>query len=228
VTTDKLIRWAGLATILGSALLVLFPVLHPNHDPDGFRSPLWIPAHLTPHLAAITYLFALPAICARQGERNGWLGLAGYVLATIGTAQLLMVAWIELFIIPFLSLQLPGLEDTPPPGVEVAAMLMQASLAVGYLVLGLGIIRAGVLPRGAGVLLAIAAPIFGIGDMALRLIVPQTTLDLFVPSTVLFALAMGWVGLGLWAGPDQHRAGRPTEAPADGTELAGRFSAAAR
>src|SRR5688500_6567720 len=107
LSTDKLIGWAGLATIAGSICLFLFPLLHPNHDPEGYQSALWIPAHLTPHLPAITFLFGLPAIFARQGERNGRLGLAGYILATVATAQLLMVAWVELFIFPFIGLRMP-------------------------------------------------------------------------------------------------------------------------
>jgi hypothetical protein len=205
LNTDKLIRWAGLATILGSACLMFFPILHPNHDPEGYQSARWIPVHLMLHLAAITFLFGLPAIFARQGERNGRLGLAGYILATVATAQLLMVAWVELFIIPFLGLRMPELENTPPPGVEIAGPLMNLSLAVGYAVLGAGIMRARVLPRGAGLMLLIAAPIFGAGDLVLRLLMPETTLDLFVFSMALFSISMGWVGLALWTGRGERR-----------------------
>jgi len=208
--TERLIRAAGLATLVGSALLALFPLAHPNHDPAGFTSWRWIPAHLLAHLAAIAYLFGLPALYVRQGERNGWVGLAGYVLATLGTAQLLMVAWVELFVMPFIALRFPALTDTPPPGVDVAAMLMQASLAVGYSVLGLGVVRAGVLPRGAGLLLVIAAPLFGLGDLLVQVVAPGAMIDTFVPATELFAVAMGALGLALWRGQgarQQARAG---------------------
>jgi hypothetical protein len=208
MTTDKLIRWAGLATILGGICMVLFPILHPNHDAAGYTGPMWIPAHLMPHIAAITLLFGLPALYARQGERNGRLGLAGYVLATIATAQLLMVAWVELFIMPFIGLQMPGLEEgPPPPGIEVAGLIMNQSLAIGYFVLGLGIVRARVLPRGAGVLLMIAAPLFSnlFGDTFLRQIAPDLTLDTFFLTMTLFGLAIGWVGLGLWTGRGERR-----------------------
>jgi hypothetical protein len=213
VTTERLIRWAGLATILGSVSLLLFPVLHPNHDTEGYRSWIWIPAHLTPHIAAIAFLFGLPAIYARQGERNGWLGLAGYVLATIANAQLLMIAWVELFMFPYLGLQGIDFDSAPPPaGVEIAGPLMNLSMAVGYFVLGLSIVRAGVLPRGAGVLLMVGAPFFALGDMVLRMLVPDTTLDLFFVSTSLFGLAMGWVGLALWTGQGE-RGARSAAAP---------------
>jgi hypothetical protein len=205
MTTDRLIRWGGLVMLLGSISLAVFPFVHPNHDPDGFRSAIWVPAHLTAHIGAISFLFGLTAIFARQGERNGWLGLAGYVLATLGTAQLLMVAWVEFFIIPFLSLNMPSLADTPPPGVEVAGMLMNVSMAVGYLTLGLGVIRAKVLPFGAGLLLTIAAPMFSLSDMVIHAISPDSTLDLFMPTAVLFAIAMGWLGLSLATDASQRR-----------------------
>jgi hypothetical protein len=206
MATPKLVRLAGLAAILGSAVLALFPVLHPNHDAAGYTSPLWIPAHLTPHVAAITYLFALPAIFARQGQRNGKLGLAAYVLATIGTAQLLMLAWVELFIMPFLGLNGFDLDGPPPPGIEVAGPLMNLSLGLGYFLLGLSIVRARVLPRGAGTLLMIAAPTFSLGGMLLGLILGPGAPDLFFASTALFALAMAWVGFGLWQQPARRAA----------------------
>jgi hypothetical protein len=212
LSTNRLLRWAGLTTLLGSLCLMLFPIVHPNHDPDGYRSWIWIPAHLMPHIAAISFLFGLVAIFVKQGERNGWLGLAGYVLATLGTAQLLMVAWIELFIIPFLGLQLANLDDAPPPGVDVAAMIMNASLATGYLVLALGIIRARVLTGGAGILLAIAAPLFGLGDLVVHSLFPTATLDLFMASSTLFAIAMGWIGLSLWQGVGVRQTACSTEA----------------
>jgi hypothetical protein len=221
VTTEKLIRLAGLAAVLGSVWLALFPFLHPNHDPAGYRSALWIPAHLSPHIAAITYLFALPALYARQGARNGWLGLAGYVMATLGTAQLLMLAWVELFMFPWLGLQGFDLDGPPPPGVDVAAPLMQLSLGLGYMLVGLGIVRAGVLPRSAGVLLAIAAPFFSFGDLVLHLVAPDTTIDLFMATTGLLALAMGYVGLSLWRGRPARRAAKPAalEPVPDATSL---------
>lgn len=194
--------------------MALFPLLHPNHDLEGYRSALWIPAHLTLHIGAISFLFALPAIYALQGERNGWLGLAGYVLATLGTAQLLMVAWVEFFAIPFFGLQGFDVEGTPPPGVEIAGPLMNLSLAVGYAVLGLGIVRAGVLPRAAGVLLVIAAPIFNLGGMLLGMLLGPAAPDLFTAGSVLFSLAMGWVGFGLWTAGGVRRTARAAETTA--------------
>jgi hypothetical protein len=217
VTTANLIRLAGLAAILGSVSLVLFPILHPNHDAAGYVSPLWVPAHLAPHLAAITYLFLLPALYALQGERNGKLGLAGYVTATIAMAQLLMLAWVELFFFPWIGLIVPEWETLPPPnGVQVAAPLMNLSITVGFFLVGLSILRAKVLPRSAGILLMLAAPFFGIGDLVLRMILGDATPDLFFASAAFFANAMAWLGFNVWQG----RVARRTVRPARNAELA--------
>jgi hypothetical protein len=213
LTTQRLIRLAGLAGIFGSVWLLLFPILHPNHDAAGYVSPLWVPAHLAPHLAAMAYLFVLPAIYALQGERNGRLGLAAYVTATLALAQLLMLAWVELFFFPWIGLQLPEWESLPPPaGVEIAAPLMNLSMAVGFFLLGLSIVRAKALSRSAGVLLMLAAPFFGLGDLVLRMFLGDATPDIFFASAALFACAMAWLGLNLWQGRGERRPARPAQA----------------
>ena len=136
------------------------------------------------------------------------LGLAGYVLATVATAQLLMVAWVELFVIPWVSLQMPALADAPPPGVEYASMLMQGSLAVGYFVLGLAVYRANVLNRGASLLLMIAAPFFGLGDVLIGMVMANPP-ELFFVGSTLFAVSLGGLGASLALGTREARLVKP-------------------
>src|SRR3954468_3331487 len=100
-----LIRWSGLSTIVGGVLIAAFPLFHPNHDAAGYTSAIWVPAHLMPHVGAVLALFGLVGLFDRQFERAGWLGLAGFVRAVIGTASLLTGAMIEAFIIPYMGLQ---------------------------------------------------------------------------------------------------------------------------
>jgi len=206
VTTDKLIRAAGVGIVVGSVLFGLFPLLHPDHVAANFlNTPLWVAIHLLPHIGAILFLFGLPAIFVRQREQAGWLGLAAYILPTIALAQLLMVAWLELFILPWIGLQNPDLENGPgPTGTAAASMLMNYSLGIGFGVLGLSIVRAGVLPRGAGILMLGGALFYGFADMLLHVVVPDSTLDLFLPGFVLFAVGMAAVGLALLRGAKEQ------------------------
>ena len=149
MSAATLIRWSGLATILAGLLVGLFPLLHPNHDPDSFRSPIWIIAHLLPHVAAVLTLFGLIGVFVRQFSPAGWLGLIGFLTAFVGTALILTQALVELFILPLIGLEVPHLmEGPPPPGLGAAFILMALLFSLGYVLLGIAIMRARVLPRG--------------------------------------------------------------------------------
>src|SRR5439155_1988824 len=148
VSTASLIRSGGLAAIVSGVCFATFMFIHPNHDPAGFQGPIWVPAHLMPHLGAICALLGLTAVYARQVERAGWLGLAGYLLVFLGNCLILMMGWVEIFIMPWVELRLPRLMDgAPPPGLEIAGPLTMATFALGYLAFGLATAPAGGWPR---------------------------------------------------------------------------------
>ena len=210
MSAATLIRWSGLATILAGLLVGLFPLLHPNHDPDSFRSPIWIIAHLLPHVAVVLTLFGLIGVFVRQFSPAGWLGLIGFLTAFVGTALILTQALVELFIMPFIGLEVPHLmEGPPPPGLDAAFMLMAVLFSLGYVLLGIAIMRAGVLPRGVGLLLAISAPVFmlGIGPVGELF----GTEALFRVSGVLFGAALMWLGYSLRVRTGETREARGIE-----------------
>ena len=193
-----LIRWSGLGTTVAGALLALFPLLHPNHDPAGFTSWLWIPAHASIHVAVILTLFGLTGLLARQLERAGWLGLVGYVTAFFGSAGLLTIAMVELFIMPYMALQLGiGEDGSPPPGIGEAMMLISVVFAIGYMLLGAATVRAGVVPRSVGILLAVAGAFFMLGDGVLGLVIDMERY--WGITFALFGAALAWLGYALWA-----------------------------
>jgi hypothetical protein len=199
MTSATLIRWSGLSVMLAGVLFGLFPLVHPNHSPDGFRSPMWIIAHLLPHVAAVLALFGLIGLFARQLHPAGWLGLVGFVTAFVGTALILTQAVVELFIIPFIGLEVPQLmEGPPPPGLDATFMLIAVLFSFGYVLLGIAVVRAAVLPRGVGVLLAVGGPLFILGSGPIVEIVG--TGALFKLGGLVFGLALLWLGYGLWTG----------------------------
>ena len=198
-----LVRWSGLGMMLAGLLVALFPMLHPNHDPAGFQSWTWAPIHLMTHVGALLAIFGLIGTFLRQFRPAGWLGLIGFVTATVATALILMYLLIEISIMPYLALQVPGgLEavegDVPPPGIAEASMLFAALFSTGYVLLGAAIVRAGVLPRAAGWLLAVGAPLLnpvsGILEGMLGSELP------FRLSGMLFGLGLAWLGYALWQG----------------------------
>ena len=218
MSPSTLIRCSGIGPIVGGVLIVLFPLLHPNHDPEGFRSAAWVPVHLMPHVGAVLTLFGLVGVFVRQFQRGGWLGLIGFVAAFVGTAALLTVAMVEAFVIPYFSLEAPHLvseDGPPPPGMGEAVITIQALLAVGYVLLGAAIARAGVLPWGVGALLAIGAVVFTFG----HLIVGMLGIDAlvgdasFTVGAALFGAGLAWMGYALWAGPDGQPAIEPAATP---------------
>ena len=199
VSTAELIRLSGLGLTLGGILIAFFPILHPNHDPAGYANPIWVPVHLMPAGMAVLALFGLVGMFARQGERNGRFGATAFVAAMVGTALLLTDTDVEAFIIPFLGLTAPQVMEGPPPiGQLMAWAAASLVFAVGYVLQGIAVIRAGVLPRGAGALLAVGGVGLGIGAAATGMLPPV----LFV-GALLFGLALAWVGYSLWTEPSR-------------------------
>ncbi|CAA9586769.1 MAG: hypothetical protein AVDCRST_MAG88-4065, partial [uncultured Thermomicrobiales bacterium] len=83
---EALIRWSGLASILGGTLYALFMFFHPANDSTGMRTGAWTPVHLTWHVAVLLALLGLVELYARQAHRAGRFGLVSFVVAFVGTA----------------------------------------------------------------------------------------------------------------------------------------------
>ena len=97
------------------------------------------------------------------------------------------------------------MEGPPPPGLGAAFILMALLFSLGYVLLRIALMRARVLPRGVGLLLAISGPVFMLGIGPVGEIVG--TEALFRVSGVLLGAALMWLGYSLRA-----RTGKPWEA----------------
>ena len=128
---------------------------------------------------------------------------------------------VEAFVIPYFSLEAPHLvseDGPPPPGMGEAVISIQALLAVGYVLLGAAIARAGVLPRGVGALLATGAVVFTFGHLIIGMLGIDALVGdaSFTLGAALFGAGLAWMGYGLWAGSDEQ----PAIAPAVGAPVA--------
>lgn len=135
-------------------------------------------------LAMYALLLALTGLYLRQADHAGWLGLAGYLVAFLGTLLVAGDWWFESFIAPRIAATAPEVMT----GAITGSMLVGAAatfglFAIGWITFGIATFRAGVYPRPAAVLLIIGGVV---GILAGS-----------TPYQVPLALAVGWIGFAL-------------------------------
>jgi hypothetical protein len=196
---DTFVRWSGIGLIV-SGLLILPVVVHPDIFETGFveasRDPLWAPGHAAGLLVAALTLFGLAGVAARHGTRLGRLGAVGTLLTVVGLVATTALAALEAFAFPVLARDAPALLDIDGPLLGSPTIRAVGGLAllwfVGLALLGAAIERAGVLPRGAGALLAVAAVAFAAFEGPFVPVLGQL-------SVLLFAAGYGWLGWALFS-----------------------------
>ena len=185
--SSDLIRWSGLAAILGAALLLISDLLSFTVLSGDLTEIVTTGAYLadggTRVLAGILLLLGLVGLYARQAEASGVPGLVAFLLAFAGTALILGTWWTNAFVAPVLAQENSRLLETGPTGVMgVAFTLSFALAAVGWLLFALVSLRTRVYPRAAVVVLVLGAAL------------------MFVPlpgGQVVFEVGLAWLGLAL-------------------------------
>lgn len=190
---SDLIRWGGLAAVLGGVLYVaLFGVTVLIYGVFAEQTEgTFLGAHAFIH-SLDTPMFALLAlgaggVYARQKDRLGKVGKAGFytTLAGFGLSVLggLAVIAVGLTVSDEATL---GILDV------ITHPLAHLLYAVGSLIFGIATFRAGALPRG-GALLAAVGPIWLFALFNLGFGNGQSFLLVFVPVVVT---GLGWMWLG--------------------------------
>lgn len=154
--SDRFVRWAGAAGIVGGVLWVISTVLHASrpvgclaeecaHRP--MRESSAVEGML--NLGALL-LFAVTAaaliVLVRRAGRFGTLGKAATVLALVGGSVLMLAGLVQALVFDGDFLLMPHFVI---PGV--------ASLIIGFVLLAATVLRSGVLPRWAAVSLLVGA-----------------------------------------------------------------------
>ena len=220
ITASKLIRWAGLSAVLAG---ILFVVIQPIHPPDVLSSVTtgqWAVITSLKMAMAVFGLFGVMGIYARQAEKVGWLGLAGYLLFSLFLALTTAFAFAEAFILPLLATDAPkfvegflGLASGSASDVDLGAIpTIYATAGAGYilggLLFGVATLRAGILPRWPAGILAAAGPV---SVLAVSLLPHGIERFAAAPG----GLALAWLGYALWA---ERR--ESAEQPMPGTAVA--------
>lgn len=197
MAASDLIRWGGLAAMLGGALWVIGTLVHAS-KPRGciaeecaFR-PMRESGVLDGTLMLLSLLlFAVGAmgllILIRRSGRFGRVGKTGVLVGAAGGALLVIAGLIQAI---FFGGDFPLMPFFVIPGV--------LALIVGFLLVGIAILRAGVLPRWVAVLIIVGAlAMLGFNEQTWRALM-----------AIPFGLAWIAVGYGLWS-----RGGAPTGQP---------------
>lgn len=135
-------------------------------------------------------------IQARQAEQGGRLGRVGFVLALLGTAYLVGDLRFDAYLFPIVAQHAPDLTAIPGPlFTETTAVIIPMTeilfFGLGFVLLGLAIMRARQLPWWAGLLFVIGAPLFIIG--------PPISWVVFVLGTVILGAGLSWLGYVIWS-----------------------------
>jgi hypothetical protein len=211
VTTPNIIRWAGLSAMVAG---IIFAGIQPIQLADVLASVNTSTFLIITSLKTVMSIFGLLGITglyARQVEETGWLGLAGYLLLVIFYAAQMCISFIEPTILPLLTTVAPtfvesflGMASGTGGPMNLGALatiysLVSALYLFGLVLFGIATFRAHILPRWAGVLLAISGPLAGI----MFTLLPQQ----FERWTGLpMGIALVWLGYALFSERSQPAA----------------------
>jgi len=204
MNTKNLIRWAGLAAMGAGLLFIAIQTIHPPDVLSSVTTGRWAIVHYLGVAMSLLGLLGIAGLYARQAEEAGWLGLAGYLLFSLFWALTMAFQFAEAFISPLLATEAPkfvegllGIAGGAPSEVNLGALPAVYTLTgfggymLGGLLFGIATLRAGILPRWAGGLLAIAA----VSVLAGALLPHPLNRILAVP----MGLALVWLGYALWS-----------------------------
>lgn len=201
MSQTQALRACGGLLIVGGICLALFLIVHPYGEVAGAHvahQRRWIPAHSFHFLGALFTLFGLIGLYLYQFERSGKLGLAGFILAFIGTAMFVGTGMITAFVWPVIAEHDPGFvaEDGPmfkDALTSGATLLTYVFLGIGYIVFAIAMLRARTMPPPACWLLMVGVVLFSVP------VEPVGPVPWFVrfSGAVVFGAALAWLGVAL-------------------------------
>ena len=203
ITISNLIRWAGLAAILGGTSYVVVGLLHPPNTVSSVTTPQWAIVHAAAMAMCFFGLLGITGIYARQAKQTGWLGLAGYILLSLWLVVIAGFTFVEVLILPSLATASPafvegwlGMFNGSAGTMDLGALPMVWTLTapiymLGGLLFGIATLRAGILSR-------IPAGLLAIGTM-LAPVAALLPLEIQPKMAIPVGLALAWLGYSLWS-----------------------------
>ena len=206
MSSSDLIRWGGVAAILGGILLFIVTLW--ALFTQGFGVPeeafseiagttSWTVGSLVGLLTAVLVLFALVGLYLYHSQAAGMLGFVGFLVAFLGTALVVGTQWTFAFVVPSLAVEAPGFLDAEQVAgpVDAGFILSFIGLAVGWALFGVAALRARVYPRWLAIALIV---------VALAQLLPTSAVGL------VFAPVLALLGFFAWSGRDGLAAEQPS------------------
>jgi hypothetical protein len=218
ITAPNLIRWSGLAAIAAGLIFAGIQPIHPADELASVTTSFWAVIISLKLAMCLFFLIGITGIYARQAEKAGWLGFAGFALLIVSFWLQTGFVFVELFVLPVVATSLPGFVDSAlgiangQLGImDIGAFVPTYGMVgicylLGGLLFGIATVRAGVLPRWPAILLAFAA-----------IITPAAALlphALQRYAAVPMGVALIWLGYCLWSEQRRGKAPQPTPAMA--------------
>jgi hypothetical protein len=202
VTASKLIDSASLSAVVAGLLFVVIQAIHPADSLASVTTSAWAVVHYVSIAMALLFVIGIGGIYARQVEEVGWLGLAGFLILSLGLLLTAAFQFVEAAVEPVLASSAPGFVDGVlglveghASDVDLGALptlwsVSSALFLAGTLLFGIAMLRAGIVPRLASGLFA-----FGLllsGPLVALLGTPRL-------AAVPIGLGLAWMGYALWS-----------------------------
>ena len=202
ITASTLMRLAGLSALVAGVCFLVIGMFHPVNEPSAVNGT-WINVHIAATALGFFGLFGMAGLYVRQVEETGWLGLAGFLLFTVWMTLVCGFSFVEAFILPLLTTESPafiagwmGMFSGAPSAVELGILptiwnISGPMYILGTMLFGIATFRARVLPRWAGLLLALNIVWAPLGAVVRPAYQPW----IMVP----IGLALAWLGYALFS-----------------------------
>ena len=211
ISTQNLIRLAGLCAIVAGICYVLVGAFHPPNLASSVTSTRWQLVHVLACAVSFFGLLGMAGLYARQAVKSGWMGLVGYLLFSLWLVLIMGFSFVEAFVLPRLANSSPsfvqawmGMFTGPKGSFDFGVLptiwtLTAPVYILGGLLFGIATFRTGILPRWSGALLAAGTVLAPIASQLPNASQPKVAIPVGV--------ALAWLGYALWSE-------RPTRAQA--------------
>lgn len=201
--TSTLMRWAGLSAMVAGLCFIVIGMFHPVNVPASVTTATWVNVHIFAFALGFFGLFGMAGLYARQAEKSGWLGLAGFILFSIWMTMVSGFSFVEAFILPRLATESPafvagflGMFTGVASEIDLGILptlwkISEPMYLLAPLLFGIATFRAGILPRWAGALLALGSLLAPVA----ALVPPEYQPRIMVP----VGLALAWLGYALFS-----------------------------